>query len=50
MLASAHPKATTGVTRKILMATTKIGLKIPHTRAYNFEGSGRNLTKLYLGM
>ena len=37
------------VPQKILKQTFKIGLKIPHMRAYNFGGSGCNLTKLYQG-
>jgi len=28
----------------------KIGLKVPHMRAYNFGSSGHNLTKFYHGI
>jgi len=34
-----------GGPHKNLRSTFKIGLKIPHMRAYNFGGNGRNFTK-----
>ena len=48
-LASAHHKSGQGSPKNFLGQTFKIGLKIPHRSAYNFEGSGRTLAKLYQG-
>ena len=49
-LAIAHTENRVGdPLTKFLGPTFKIGLKIPHMSAYNFGGSGRNLTKLYQG-
>jgi len=45
-LASAHHKPGRGSPQNLRV---KIGLNILHTSAYNFGGSGRNLTKLYQG-
>ena len=49
-LASTHHKPGRGPPAKKKGRSFKIGLKIPHMRAYNFGGSGRNLTKYYQGM
>ena len=48
-LGSAHHKPGQGSPKKFQVWTFKIGLKIPHRSAYNFLGSGSNLTKLYQG-
>jgi len=48
-LGSAHHKPGQGSPKKFQVWTFKIGLKIPHRSAYNFRGSGSNLTKLYQG-
>ena len=46
----AHITNGVGSPGKFSGRTFKIGLKIPHMRAYIFGGSGRNLTKLYREM
>jgi len=45
-----HTTNRVGDPPKILRGTFKIGLKILYMSAYNFGGSGANLTKLYQGL